>query len=107
MAFKIQNIDAMRDIPNQMETTIGVAQSERTKLINAIDLVNESVTDPDVDKTLNNFKDLVETSTNDMIKLMTDISAFIKKQTETYASNEENVSAELSDIQSALDGISF
>ena len=105
MAFKLESISKMTDICNKLVSSVDTAESITNNITADIDTLVNSISGKGVDKSLSNLRNAVSNESKLMIELLSDLEAFIRSQTENYAINEENVSAALADIQSALDSI--
>lgn len=105
MGFKIESLSTMSSIATNLDTIASDATTKLNSTSTALDELVSNVKGQNIDLTLNNLKNGINTTGGNTVTLLNDISAFITSQVGSYTTNEETVSQGLNDISNALDGM--
>lgn len=105
MGFKIESISTMTTIANNLSTLANDASARFSQTSAAIDALVSNVEGQGVDVELNKLRESIVSSGATTVNLLNEVSSFINSQATAYASNEETVAQELTNIESDLEGL--
>ena len=105
MAFKIESLQEMKTIANTLSQYSDEAAAETSKVVGAVEQLDNLISGQGVDEALVKLKDSVATNAKSASDTLKYVSLFIKSQVASYTQNEDDTDTTLSNVQNTLDNI--